>query len=121
MENEGAYALIGLVVFIGLVLIVAIWRGGNGQAEYCRNCGWAGDDAPRRGSAAIELLLWLCGGIFGLLYTAWRGGAHCCPSCHQQTLIPADSPAASQALDQRQGTWQDEELAGRYKDLRKRW
>ena len=62
----------------------------------CKACGTRTDDPARktRGHFAIELLLWLCLIVPGLIYSIWRLGSRrdCCPSCGSVDLIPADSP-----------------------------
>jgi len=63
----------------------------------CMQCGYTGK-AKRgyRGSAMIELILWLTFIIPGIIYSAWRGSkiVHICPSCKGNDMIPSDSPKA---------------------------
>lgn len=62
----------------------------------CKACGTRTDTPARktRGHFAIELILWLCLIVPGLIYSIWRLGSRrdCCPVCGSEDLIPADSP-----------------------------
>lgn len=66
----------------------------------CERCGHAGPtrtDTP--GSLAIELVLWLCLLVPGLVYSLWRHSARrdVCGLCGSAQLLPPESPRA-QAL-----------------------
>lgn len=68
---------------------------------YCPACGQVGDGARHvPGSILIELVLWLCFLIPGLIYSIWRHAASkkACRSCRQPGLIPIDSPRAKREL-----------------------
>lgn len=61
----------------------------------CGNCGYLG--APRRvtkGSIIIELILWLCLLIPGIIYSVWRLTTRhdACPKCGATNMLPTDSP-----------------------------
>ena len=65
----------------------------------CAACGSTGipkTDTP--GSFLIEILLWCCFLIPGLIYSIWRFSARkpVCASCGGATLIPLDSPRGRQ-------------------------
>ena len=67
----------------------------------CTSCGYYGKPtAATKGSFLIEIVLWLCFIIPGLIYSLWRVSSRqqVCPKCHNSTLIPADSPMAKKAL-----------------------
>lgn len=56
----------------------------------CTTCGCVGEPAtPKRGSSGLELVLWLCLIVPGLVYSIWRLSSRyeACPSCGQTTLI----------------------------------
>lgn len=80
----------------------------NGQplykgALYCTSCGAVGGSKRHvPGSIMIEIVLWLCFLIPGLIYTLWRYAASkkACKVCSQPTLIPASSPLAQKMLKQ---------------------
>ena len=64
---------------------------------FCTACGHQGkpeSDTP--GSIWIEVVLWLCFLIPGLIYSIWRLNKRhdVCTSCGRGDLIPANSPKA---------------------------
>lgn len=72
----------------------------NGQL-YCPSCGATSDGCTHtRGSILIELVLWLCFLLPGLIYSVWRLSSRqqVCPSCRNPGLIPVTSPRASKEL-----------------------
>jgi hypothetical protein len=61
----------------------------------CTVCGTAGEPKTiTKGSTLIELILWLCFLIPGLLYSIWRLTSRhkACAACGNQNLVPPDSP-----------------------------
>ena len=67
----------------------------------CRNCGHKG--IPRRatpGSILIELILWICFIVPGLIYSIWRltSKRSVCPRCEALYMIPLDSPIARKMI-----------------------
>lgn len=70
---------------------------------YCPACG-AVNDGQRHvpGSILIELVLWLCFLIPGLIYSIWRHAASkkACTVCKSAGLIPVKSPRARRELAQ---------------------
>jgi hypothetical protein len=69
----------------------------NGGLKHCMTCGL--DSIPKtvtKGSIGIEVILWLCFLIPGVLYSIWRltTKTEACTGCGGTTLIPCDSPAA---------------------------
>lgn len=70
----------------------------------CPNC--LNQSKPKtkiRGSILIEIILWLCLIIPGLIYSLWRSGSRykVCPSCNATGMIPLGSPRAKQLLSSR--------------------
>ncbi len=64
---------------------------------FCTSCGHQG--MPSRstpGSILIEIVLWLCFIVPGLIYSIWRINKRhdTCSSCGSNNLIPANSPKA---------------------------
>ena len=55
----------------------------------CRNCGFTGV-GTLPGHGWLELILWLCYLIPGLIYTAWRRSSrrHICPRCRAPHMVP---------------------------------
>jgi hypothetical protein len=61
----------------------------------CKHCGTtAPAKVGTRGSMGIELILWLCFLVPGLVYSLWRMSSRYwqCPACGGDQLVPPDSP-----------------------------
>jgi len=61
----------------------------------CTSCGYVGQPkSVTRGSFGVELVLWACLIVPGLVYSAWRLSSRhdACPMCGKAHLIPLDSP-----------------------------
>jgi|GEM_PF-3342578 len=61
----------------------------------CKTCGHIGQpDISMRGNLALEILLWLCGIVPGVVYTLWREQNlfEVCSMCRGKSIIPMDSP-----------------------------
>lgn len=64
--------------------------------KVCRDCETVAE--PKRetkGSIWIELILWLCFLVPGLIYSIWRLTTRydVCPACGSQNIVPLNSPA----------------------------
>lgn len=69
----------------------------------CLSCGNIGKPRLRnRGSSFIEIVLWLCFLIPGMLYTFWRmfRKERLCKTCNAPNPIPMDSPVAQRFINQ---------------------
>lgn len=69
--------------------------------RYCPHCGAVGYPKRKaRGSFGVELALWLCFLLPGIIYSVWRGTTKylACPECGSPGVIPLDSPRAREAL-----------------------
>jgi hypothetical protein len=67
--------------------------------RYCTTCGHEGEPkSVTRGSMAIEILLWLCFIIPGLVYSLWRLTTRhkACAQCKSTNLVPPESPVATE-------------------------
>ena len=67
----------------------------------CADCGTV--DTPTtetRGSIFIEIILWLCFLVPGLIYSIWRLTTRhkVCRKCHGKHLLPLDTPGGKAAL-----------------------
>ena len=66
------------------------------QKKVCTKCETiASPKLITKGSLAIEIILWLCFIVPGLIYTLWRltsGQYRACPSCGSPDIVPLDSP-----------------------------
>ena len=64
----------------------------------CSACGEKGFPSRQtKGSVLIEIILWLCFIVPGLIYSIWRASTRydACARCGSTTLIPVDSPIAA--------------------------
>lgn len=69
----------------------------------CTSCGFVG--LPKRtakGSLGIEIILWLCFLVPGLIYSMWRLASYhnACPECKNVSMIPADSPKGRKLVEE---------------------
>ncbi len=81
----------------------------------CRDCGFTGELIKKpKGNLAMEIVLWLCFLVPGLLYSVWRmsNRAYCCPTCGGQQLIPTDSPIGRQLIQARTSSHEVKSKAG---------
>lgn len=61
----------------------------------CPQCGTRGfPQTVTKGSLMIEIILWICFIVPGLVYSIWRLNTRyeACPSCRHTPMISADSP-----------------------------
>lgn len=68
---------------------------------YCQACGdTSSGKSHTKGSIIIELFLWLCLLLPGLIYSIWRLSSRqrVCPTCNNPGLIPTNSPKAKREL-----------------------
>ena len=80
---------------------VAEGRAKRSANLYCPRCGSvSGGISHTRGSVLVELLLWLCFLIPGIIYSIWRVSSRniVCPSCQSPDVISVDSPRARREL-----------------------
>jgi uncharacterized membrane protein YqaE (UPF0057 family) len=67
----------------------------------CPSCGYVGSQRSyTKGSIWVELFLWLCLAIPGLIYSIWRLSSKYkgCPKCKNPGMIPADSPVGKKII-----------------------
>ncbi len=67
----------------------------------CRNCGYQGKaKKTSKGSIWIEIVLWCCILLPGLIYSIWRLTSKylACPKCGSKDLVPLDSPVGQKLL-----------------------
>lgn len=61
----------------------------------CTKCGTAGSPKKvTKGSILIELVLWICLLVPGLIYSIWRmtSKQRVCRACGSPEIVPLDSP-----------------------------
>lgn len=61
----------------------------------CKHCGHLGEpNTATPGSLFLELILWLCFIVPGLIYTVWRKSSQydACRKCGSRDVVPTDTP-----------------------------
>ena len=100
----------GWAIFLGIVLsLIAVvlknkFDEQNALAMVCTMCGFHGVAKNNvRGSFLIELILWLCFAVPGLIYSIWRLSSKekICSKCKNKSLIPIDTPMAQKLMAQK--------------------
>lgn len=80
------------------------------QKLICSACGHVGSSKTAvKGSFLIEIVLWLCFLIPGIIYSLWRSSSRhkTCPSCGSTNMIPLDSPVAKKLLADQGKTFEE--------------
>lgn len=91
-----------IIAAIVLYVVKSIWEGANATEMICTDCGSIGAGKYlTKGNILIEIILWLCLIIPGLIYSIWRvsSNAKVCSRC-QGKLIRVDSPRGQQLYKQ---------------------
>jgi hypothetical protein len=71
------------------------------QKLICSACGHIGSSKTAiKGNGLIEIILWLCFIIPGIIYSIWRSSSRykTCKKCGSPNLIPLDSPIGQKVL-----------------------
>lgn len=89
------WIILGIIVFVIYRAVSDAKTGG--LKRHCMTCGT--DDFSKvrtRGSIWIEIILWLCFLVPGLIYSVWRltTKREVCRACGSETIVPPDAPAA---------------------------
>jgi hypothetical protein len=61
----------------------------------CSNCGTVGTPKTvTKGSILIEIVLWICFIVLGIIYSIWRLSTRtkACRSCGAENMVPLNSP-----------------------------
>lgn len=107
------WAVVGVIVFVLFKIFKsepsASKRAASGAAPtyHCMTCGADGEGATRtRGSIGIEVVLWLCFLVPGLIYSLWRLSSRrqVCATCGSESIVPYSAPAALSHRQQIQST-----------------
>ncbi len=83
-------------------VVKTIWAAAAAPDMICMDCGNIGDgEYLTRGNLLIEIILWLCFIVPGLIYSIWRlsSSEKRCAICHGK-LIRLDSPRGRQLKKQ---------------------
>lgn len=87
------WLILGLIGFC----LYKVFAGKGGQDMFCKTCGHSGKTQSKTpGNLAIEIILWLCFIVPGLIYSIWRISSKkaICEKCASDDLVPPDSPVA---------------------------
>lgn len=107
----GSFSIFHWLIVIGIFFLIykAIRGiiGNNGKISdtgsmICQNCGTRGEPKTiTKGSIAIEIILWLCLIIPGLIYSVWRLTTRQpgCPACGQVSMIGINTPKGRQLIE----------------------
>lgn len=89
-------------VILGIfgLIIYSVLKGSSsksGMAVFCKTCGYSGKSKTlTKGSLGIEIVLWLCFLVPGIIYSLWRRSSRVavCGACGSADVVPASSPVA---------------------------
>lgn len=106
----GSLSIFSIVIMAVIIyLIYAAFRGvfgGRGATSatghyICPACGSRGEPKRKtRGSTLIELVLWLCLIVPGVIYSIWRLTSRydACPACDAPGMIPVNTPRGQKLI-----------------------
>ena len=83
------------VVYAVFALLRSLFFGAKGDVKHCLTCGHEGQTGKvTRGSFWIEVVLWLCFLIPGLISSIWRLTTRhvACTNCGRSSVVPPSSP-----------------------------
>lgn len=69
----------------------------------CTNCGTVGETKTvTEGSIFIEIVLWLCFLVPGVVYSLWRHSTRhqACRACDSRNMVPLNSPVGKRLHDE---------------------
>jgi hypothetical protein len=92
-----------LAILITVYFAYKIFAGFNAKPKICTSCGTVGEGRTiTRGSVGIEIILWLCFILPGLIYSVWRHTSQYtgCEVCGSKDMIPLDSPVGRRIVYQ---------------------
>lgn len=95
------WLIFGAIVFFFYSMAKGFKSSGS-ENMVCKTCGHVGAaHSAVRGSLLIEIALWLCFIVPGLIYSLWRFTSrhNACPQCGSDEMIPADSPIGRKIID----------------------
>ncbi len=77
----------------------------NNKPLVCTVCGYVGEAKKHtKGNFLIEVVLWLCFIVPGLIYSIWRLTTKqtICPKCKNSSMIPTDTPVGQKLMNEHQ-------------------
>lgn len=87
---------------------------GSGKKFVCKACGNIGEsNTTTSGNIVIEIILWLCLIIPGVIYSIWRMTSkhEACSKCGSKEVIPTDSPIGRKLVADLGGMPADPDIA----------
>jgi hypothetical protein len=109
MESLFQWVIVG-AIFYAIYSVIAKssspGSGANAGALHCMTCGTDGPGRSRTsGSIAIEIVLWVCLIVPGVVYSIWRLTTRrkVCAACGSEQVVPYAAPAAVNHRRQLQG------------------
>lgn len=87
-----------LIFLVIVYCLIRVFYKGPKPVKFCKACGSTGAaDHHTPGNGLIELVLWICFIVPGLIYSIWRISArtHKCAACGSKDLVPTNSPIAT--------------------------
>ena len=97
ITKAAAWAIIAGIFYLVFKAFKSAFGSNKGAAMFCPACGHEGPATMKTsGSMGIEIVLWLCLIVPGLIYSIWRltSKKATCGACGGGNLIPPDSPVA---------------------------
>lgn len=100
MSDAVGYVIVAAVVGFVAMKMHEGYKAGRDPESYSKHCTTCGTDAvpkeDNKGHGLIEIVLWLCFLVPGLLYSIWRrtNVPLRCPACNATTVVPMNSPVA---------------------------
>lgn len=105
MDFVSDEVMLGGSFVVAILLLFILSRLGPAPKDFlCKSCGAVG---PARrvtpGSFLLELILWLCFLVPGILYSIYRISLrhNACGNCLSRDIIPKDSPVAARMLSEK--------------------
>lgn len=99
LEQLFPFILVG-----GIFAFFYLRRGSNSKNLFCLECHSVDSGKNEvKGHFLIEVILWLCFLVPGIIYTIWRttNKQKVCRTCGSKKLIPSDSPRAREIIDKK--------------------
>jgi uncharacterized membrane protein len=101
-ENSDGGAIVVAFV-IGAIIYIAVKLATHRKYSQmvCKSCGTVGKSKNHMpGSIFIELILWCCFLVPGMIYTVWRhsSAGRVCSACGSKEMIPVSSPLGQQIV-----------------------
>lgn len=94
------FGAILLLAFFAWLAWLAL-RQRKGESMVCKACGNHGETREHtKGSILIEIVLWLCFIIPGLIYSIWRHSTRkpACTACGSDELVPPHTPVGRKII-----------------------